>query len=819
MQMLDDGPVPMDDVLAQLDSQALLDDLREDGLTDEELADAVVHEVVITNELWLTPDRTLVRTDHLLDGTVLTHRLTETELADEEVAASPDLVVLDFDARGQLELNTGGDLRFVLPAERRPGYDDTVIAGPPGWLDGFGAGDVVAFRRHGRVVTLEQVAPEVGEREVAMLTAAVDGRIPPGGAEEALPLVLDALTMAPTTFRRPTHPVGELLAAAGLECRGFSYGRRGQPWRSFAEEVAERDRGQLTDEWQLESCCALAVEVVWTAYSAFRGDGELDDPPVVGEALAHGAAAAALAALVVERDEAADRLADFARAVLASSRGRRRAAPLFVVGVAAELSGDAITAEASFAEALREDDHYGLAALQLAPYAVDRGDLSRALTLLRHPDLHGGDRSTLAFLEEQRDQLRAPFRRVGRNEPCPCGSGRKFKTCCDHDPHVPLSARTGLLTFKLSDFITAPHRRSRLVGVASSACDPADPDLLEQVRTMARSELIADFVIFEGGGADKYLVERGHLLPADERALVEELTDTPRALWEVVGVERGRSIDLRDTKTGDRVVVTERTASQDAEVGGLVLARVARLSDQCQLIGIPVTVPLRLRDSALGLVDSHPDADDLAMWYGEAIAFPQMATREGEPLVLCRCEVLMTLEPQELAAGLDEVFEGDDHGTWREMFELPNGERILRAHLRVEDDRLVIEANSEERLERVLDVVFAFDPDAEVDVDERTDPATAVRQRRASGEPMEPLEEPSPELREVVEDYLRQQEEAWLDESIPGLAGLTPRQAADDPTRREDLVAMLRDLDRMAEAPGFTGFDPDRLRAQLGIET
>lgn len=29
----------------------------------------------------------------------------------------------------------------------------------------------------------------------------------------------------------------------------------------------------------------------------------------------------------------------------------------------------------------------------------------------------------------QRQMARRP-RKVGRNEPCPCGSGRKFKKCC-----------------------------------------------------------------------------------------------------------------------------------------------------------------------------------------------------------------------------------------------------------------------------------------------------------------------------------------------------------------------------------------------------
>jgi hypothetical protein len=60
-------------------------------------------------------------------------------------------------------------------------------------------------------------------------------------------------------------------------------------------------------------------------------------------------------------------------------------------------------------------------------------------------------------------------------------------------------------------------------------------------------------------------------------------------------------------------------------------------------------------------------------------------------------------------------------------------------------------------------------------------------------------------------------EHAWLDEEIPALEGLTPRQAADDPSRREDLLRLLRDFER-GVPKGVGGFDPDRLRAALGLE-
>jgi hypothetical protein len=40
----------------------------------------------------------------------------------------------------------------------------------------------------------------------------------------------------------------------------------------------------------------------------------------------------------------------------------------------------------------------------------------------------GGDRQRLIGARSQR--LENPFKGVGRNDPCPCGSGKKFKKCC-----------------------------------------------------------------------------------------------------------------------------------------------------------------------------------------------------------------------------------------------------------------------------------------------------------------------------------------------------------------------------------------------------
>ena len=65
-----------------------------------------------------------------------------------------------------------------------------------------------------------------------------------------------------------------------------------------------------------------------------------------------------------------------------------------------------------------------------------------------------------------------------------------------------------------------------------------------------------------------------------------------------------------------------------------------------------------------------------------------------------------------------------------------------------------------------------------------------------------------------MDEAIRRYEAAWLDEPIPALDGYTPRQAADDPTRRGDLIALL---DTFPVLEGAVGMDAERLRAALGL--
>lgn len=76
-----------------------------------------------------------------------------------------------------------------------------------------------------------------------------------------------------------------------------------------------------------------------------------------------------------------------------------------------------------------------------------------------------------------------------------------------------------------------------------------------------------------------------------------------------------------------------------------------------------------------------------------------------------------------------------------------------------------------------------------------------------------------PELAQAMEEFIRRAEVNWVDETIPALGGLTPREAAADRAARPELEALLDDMAwQQRRAGGGSGLmDPTQVRALLGI--
>lgn len=311
------------------------------------------------------------------------------------------------------------------------------------------------------------------------------------------------------------------------------------------------------------------------------------------------------------------------------------------------------------------------------------------------------------------------------------------------------------------------------------------------------------------------------MLAEDEITLLDAVLEEPRRLWEITAVTPGASLTLRDTGSGEEVRVIERLGSEGREPGELLLARVTTVEGEPMLFGVLLLVPLRERARVLrmldGSVDGWVDADSLVMWFGSLFLPPRMANREGEKLVLRQTVCDVAEGDETVVAALDETYERQGVDTaWHEITSVDEHDQVVRGVLRLDGLRLSVESNSVERQERLLTTLdelfdYVIVDDGEIEESDLDD------EDHDGFGPLDAGDMPE-ELRALVEQNIAEYEQRWIDESIPALDGLTPRQALDDPTRREDLFALLREM-RSREVPdGAVGMSVDRIKRLLGIE-
>jgi hypothetical protein len=197
---------------------------------------------------------------------------------------------------------------------------------------------------------------------------------------------------------------------------------------------------------------------------------------------------------------------------------------------------------------------------------------------------------------------------TGRNAPCPCGSGRKYKNCClktlkpDRDSEWQrLGEAYGRLDERLRDFAERALGRA---GMAASYDEfllwpeeALDPAFLER-----QGQLFCSWSIFNWRyepedvdgplrlppgvtPAEFYLERQKGRLSETEKALITAISHAPFSFHEVIRCEPGRGFLLKDVLTGEELDVLERSASEVAREGDILFGRVATLGEVSMLYG------------------------------------------------------------------------------------------------------------------------------------------------------------------------------------------------------------------------------------------
>jgi hypothetical protein len=836
--------------------------------------------------------------DAVLEGLTLTHRLDEEDRGHDRL-----LVGTDLDAFSLAEIEVPGGVEVPIagaePARYDHGLEWSTLVLPAGVVPDAPA---VAVRWTADGLAFEALAeeevpapdPQVAERlldTLRILRRHEDGIDP-------AQLVLEARVRYPLLFAEPQAPLTDLLASVGIvEHPTYGLFLPGEevpdPDRSIADDAGEDLYEHLLEDHRLDERLAGAVlqvrvavlrAVNWTLREMLRGaqerpegtdleevvedgrDGPLVRAAVLGDDLLPGDTAevgdpaddddeqaATVGALVaaLEDDEAAAALVED---VLEEEETSAGAVLAFLDLAAPDLRHRRAKGNAAWLRAraleLLADDHaeaerelrrahdlgaHASATFDLARYLSDRGQAGAALGLLRQ--LTGPDIA-------DRQELLEPYAEAGptaagRNDPCPCGSGRKHKVCCQARNGWPLQARLDWVWDKVVTFATRPPARELVETVARS---------LQAIGVDTRQPLVICLALFEGGLLEDLCDLRGSLLPADELELLRAWSrDTSLGLYEVVDVAGDDEVTLLDLLGGERYTFDDRAIARGAELGAAGLGWLVAEPDGTQrpLLGMSA-VPDGWREPLLELLADDPELGEVLALLHEVARPPRLATSDGDRLRFVT-RVLEVDDPgavwEALSGRLDAREDGRLHLT-----EDRDGTAWLRGTIGRDDGRLVVTAMSLERADHLTGLVREVASEVRIVDEERQDPADLLglgddqlldEQERAEAELAElgdegggdlrgsgllDLESLPPEQRaaaeEVLTTFMRQAEDRWIDTPIPALGGATPRDAVDDPTRRDQLRRLLDtfpDASQAVAGPG-RGMDADRLRALLGLE-
>jgi len=263
--------------------------------------------------------------------------------------------------------------------------------------------------------------------------------------------------------------------------------------------------------------------------------------------------------------------------------------------------------------------------------------------------------------------------KIGRNQPCPCGSGKKYKKCCLGKEKV----STDLLYRRLGEALDRlAHRLMRYglevfgknaLGVALDEFmawpedGVGDEDLANHQPLFYpwfifnwEYEADPDFPQLDGPEgttiAELYAVQKANRLNRLEAQIIEAASRQPFSFYEIQEIQPGRGYRIKDILRGTVSDVVEKKGSENSRPGDILFAQVAQIDSitmlsACGTILIPPKMKPELIRFRKWLQESEdPITSDLLYVYDLEIRElyfhifysmmgpPELQNTDGDPL-------------------------------------------------------------------------------------------------------------------------------------------------------------------------------------------
>lgn len=457
----------------------------------------------------------------------------------------------------------------------------------------------------------------------------------------------------------------------------------------------------------------------------------------------------------------------------------------------------------------------------------------------------------------------------GRNQPCPCGSGKKYKKCCLNKAKSPLDLlwrRLGnthdrlidkLLTFAdrsfgelamilaMDEFLLWPE--------TDLPEDPADghlqlftpwfvfnwvydPDYSDIGPTMPVHQPVAQ----------SYARERSLDLDELERRLIDAAVNQPYSFLEVVSCNPGQGFRLKDILQGVETDVMEKKGSENARPGDILVGRIVQVDHVAMLVGCssmlippsrkPTIIDLRnylLQENRYITADVLNEYDteirDVYFHIYEAqLQPPKICNTDGDPLMFhtlhyeiddpeTAFQRLYDLSVMEGCQTLRHEATLDAQGLVVKA-EIPwsrKGHKVSSAldntilgHIVIDHRKLSVEVNSQARAKTIRqEIKTRLGGQARYKNTKIQSPETMLSKgQNAKTKEIDQDEYMQiPEVQEHLAKMLTAHWKGWIDQKLPALGGKTPRKAVKTPDGRESVEALLLEAERQAARDGQMG--------------
>jgi HEAT repeat protein len=452
--------------------------------------------------------------------------------------------------------------------------------------------------------------------------------------------------------------------------------------------------------------------------------------------------------------------------------------------------------------------------------------------------------------------------KVGRNDPCPCGSGRKYKKCCLNKDEERRSEKTSatpkeielrerLLSFSSKERYKKDFEKAYHLFWRRPSKEPLILDENEEINFgFFLDWFIHDFTLRNGMTViEEFYQEKKERLSEEEVSLLKYEIASYLSIYEVLSVTPGVGLRLKDLLTNEAMDILEVKGSLTLVKWDVIFARVIKMGSVNKLSGMITVIPRGNREEILSSIQRTWEKVKKETGRMEWSDFMKSNAQLIHHLIEDRSvkEPIFVTEERNRIVSSKAVYEVKDFNsiryrlskefdfitdiekegkeiqwTWLkrgkskdwEGGESVEGSVILRSEMirgkgelkwtslgtiTLTPKRLDLWCLSKERLDRGKKRLQEILGD---NIQHRIDSYEDIVKKAME----RPGMTPAIEEREMAEEYapifskvMGEFVTKWIDEEIPALDGKTPREAVKTPEGREKVEDLLKDWENMEE--------------------